>query len=183
MASPGSPLQEDRDQTDADWSPDGRYLLFGRLPNSMKSESAPKNLYLYDLSSHQLTVIPNSQGITSPRFSPDGRHIAAIKNDGGQLVLFDTTTQTWRLLLEQSVSDPVWSHDGKSLFFLAFQPEGRTVYRLRLPEEKLERMVGIEDIRLNDVGVFWFYSLAPGDIPLICFNTSNASIYRIDKDR
>ncbi len=176
------PLPEDHDQTDVDWSPDGHSLLFGRVPNSVKADSETKYLYLYDLSARRLSTVPSSLGITSPRYSPDGRYIAAIRNEGRQLVLYNTATQQWSLLQDRPISDPVWSHDGRSIFFLAFQPEGRTVYRLYLADNRLERVIGIEDIRLNDVGAFWFYSLAPGDIPLIRLNSSNANIYRIDKN-
>lgn len=176
-----TPLPEARDQVDVGWSPDGRQLIFGRLPNSVKVERLPKQLQRLDLRTQQLSLIPDSEGITSPRISPNGKYIAAIKNDGGELVLFDMETKKRRTLLKLSITDPVWSHDSRALFFLAFQPEGRTIYRLRLPEEKLERVIGIEDIRLNDIGVFWFHSLAPGDLPLISLDTSNTSIYKLEQ--
>ncbi len=173
------PLPQDRGQTDVEWSPDGRYLLFGRVPDSVKVDSEPKYLSLYDLTTHKVSTVPGSLGMTSPRYSPDGKHIAALKNDGHQLVLFDTESHQWRMLEDMPISDPVWAHDGRSLFFLAFQAEGRTVFRFSLSDGHLEHVIGIEDMRLNDVGVFWFHSLAPGDTPLIRLNTSNANLYSI----
>jgi DNA-binding winged helix-turn-helix (wHTH) protein/Tol biopolymer transport system component len=176
-----TPLPEDRDQVDVGWSPNGEQLIFGRLPNSIKVEEQPKRLQVFDLHTQRLSQVPDSEGVTSPRISPDGKYIAAIKNDGGELLLFEMESKKRRILLNLSITDPVWSHDSRALFFLAFQPEGRTIYRLRLPEEKLERVIGIEDIRLNDIGVFWFHSLAPGDLPLISLDTSNTSIYKLEQ--
>ncbi len=148
----------------------------------MKDDKEAKYLYFLGVDDHHYKAVPSSLNMTSPRYSPDGKHIVAIRNNGTQLMLFDTETEQWRLLLDRPISDPVWAHDGKSIFFLAFPPEGRTVYRLYLADNRLERVIGSEDLRLNDVGAFWFFSLAPGDAPLILLNTSNNNIYRIDKD-
>ena len=81
-------LDEDRNEADPDWSPDGQSIVFGRLPDRMDSRQ-PKAIYLLNLQTRKVTEIPNSTGLFSPRLSPDGRYIAAMRLDQKALLLFD----------------------------------------------------------------------------------------------
>jgi Tol biopolymer transport system component len=80
-------LNEDRNEADPDWSADGQSIVFGRLPNRMDSRQ-PKAIYLLELQTHKVTEIPGSTGLFSPRLSPDGRYIAAMRLDQKALLLF-----------------------------------------------------------------------------------------------
>src|SRR4029077_1274188 len=70
-----------------------------------------------DLTTAQLSAVPDSTNLRFPVCSPDGRFIAATDNDGTRLMLFDFTTQKWSELIKMSVGLSEWSADGKYLYF------------------------------------------------------------------
>lgn len=109
-------VKENGSQIDANWSADGQHLMFGDYSH----DSGGINIRLLDLKTGKLTTIPGSQGLFSPRWSPDGRHIAALSPDNTVLMLFDFETQVWSTWLKESagsVSYPVWSSDSEYLYF------------------------------------------------------------------
>ena len=170
-------LNEDRNEADPDWSADGKTIVFGRLPELMAEESQPKAIYLVDTDTKRVQQLPGSEGLFSPRWSPDGRYIAALSLDQTKLMLYDTATKTWRMLAQENIADPVWSHDGKSIFFHDFVREGQPIYRLTIADRRMERIAGLRDLRSADVVDYRFAGLAPGDIPLVNARMSTANIY------
>src|SRR4051812_46175484 len=48
-----------------------------------------------NLTTRQLSTLPNSEGLWSPRWSPNGRFIAALSTDTRTLLIFDFVTQRW----------------------------------------------------------------------------------------
>ena len=73
-------MNEDRNEADPAWAPDGESIVFGRLPDRMDN-GQPKAIYRLDLETHKTTQVPSSAGLFSPRLSPDGHYIAAIPLD------------------------------------------------------------------------------------------------------
>jgi hypothetical protein len=47
------------------------------------------------LETGQVTIVPGSQELFSPRWSPDGRFIAALSFDSQRMVLFEFATAEW----------------------------------------------------------------------------------------
>ena len=82
-------LPEEMNELDATWSPDGTQIGFGRVGGS---DSA---IYMLNLKARQMSTLPNSNGLFSPRWSPDGQHLVAISADSSKLFLFDFKTQKW----------------------------------------------------------------------------------------
>jgi hypothetical protein len=52
-----------------------------------------------------ITQVPGSDGLFSPRWSSDGRYIAALSLDQRWLLLYDVTTHAWQTLATTSVAD------------------------------------------------------------------------------
>jgi Tol biopolymer transport system component len=114
--TPQEVLTESGSQIDANWSADGSRLMFG----DFNHDAGGLSIRILDLKTRTLEKVPGSDGLFSPRWSPDGRYIAAISPDNTTLKRFDFQTQTWSNWLQESagtVSYPVWSADSKYLYF------------------------------------------------------------------
>src|SRR5579859_2836800 len=112
---PAPALPESRGQIDANWSADGTKLMFADVHGSPQMQ-----IRLLDLKTHAVSTIPGSDGLFSPRWSPDGRYIAALSPDFTKVMLFDFQTQHWTNWLTEAagaVNYPNWSADSQYLFF------------------------------------------------------------------
>ena len=107
---------ESGSQIDANWSADGSRLMFG----DYSKDTSGLSIRLLDFKTRKIETIAGSQGLFSPRWSPDGNYIAAISPDNTTLMRFDFRTQKWSVWLKETagtVSYPVWSADSQSLYF------------------------------------------------------------------
>jgi len=112
-----------------DWSPDGQHLAY------VDNGSSQMILYIADMDNQnkqQLTELPSSSDY-DPKWSPDGRFIAYSTSTSypGQspiiaLTLFDTRTQTKRLLITTNIFREhmlYWSPDGTQIAFVLYSQE------------------------------------------------------------
>jgi Tol biopolymer transport system component len=172
-------LNEDRNEADPDWSADGQEIVFGRLPDRMDSRQ-PKAIYLVNLQTHQVTEIPGSTGLFSPRLSPDGRYIAAIRLDQKALLLFDRAQQRWTTLTTHGAGDPIWSHDGRFLYFQDFLEAGKPIYRIAVPAGQVEEVATIGNLGPIAATDYRLIGLAHGDLPMVSAHTSTVNLYAVD---
>src|SRR5438552_7917469 len=115
-AEGGPPEQLTRhgyNEADVGWSPDGNQLVFG-LTGPYRSEPA---IHLLDLRTHAESTLPGSEGLYSPRWSPDGRYVAAEPLNGESLRLFEVATKKWVELVKVIMGYPSWSRDSKYIYF------------------------------------------------------------------
>jgi len=170
-------LDEDRSEADPDWSPDGKQLVFGRLPDLMAEAAQPKAIYTVNLATRKMEKLPGSDGLFSPRWSANGKYIAALSIDQKKLMLFDVAAKTWRTLAEQNIADPAWSHDDSAIYFHDFAEFDQPIFRAVLATGKVERVADLHDLRSSNVVDYRFAGLAPGDVPLVSARTSTANLY------
>ena len=109
-------------QWDPNWSPSGDKLVFSDAytPDNQTALA----IRILSLPSHQISTLPGSQGLFSPRWSPDGRFIVAMKYDSSTLVMFDFQTQKWTLLGKSIFGWPNWSRDGRYVYVLDLRGKG-----------------------------------------------------------
>jgi len=181
VPSDGGPTQEavpgDKGtQVDGEWSPDGRRLVFGRLATGAPEDDAI-TIQIADLETGQVTVVPGSKGLFSPRWSPDGRRLAALSHDSLRLLLFDFASQQWRPLVEQTyVGYPAWARDSASLFVTE---DGRRV-RYRASDGRREVAHSFDGVRqINRLLGNWVGS-APDDSILVLRDTSIDQIFALE---
>jgi Tol biopolymer transport system component/DNA-binding winged helix-turn-helix (wHTH) protein len=172
--------EEDRNEADPNWSADGNTLVFGRLPDRMDSETSPKAIYLMDIATHKVTEVPGSVGLFSPRLSPDGRYIVAIRLDQSALLLYDRTTQHWSTISTHGAGDPIWSHDGQYVYFQDFLQPGKPIFRIAIPDGHVEQVAAVDNQRPVLASDYRLLSLAPGDLPVVSARTSTVNLYTID---
>jgi serine/threonine protein kinase len=160
------------DQRDPNWSPDGNKIVFGG------NATPTSELHILDLTTHQVSTLPNSQGLFAPRWSPDGRYIPALSADNTRLVAFDLQTQKWKELVKGQLGWLNWSKDGQSLLLLDLTGTG-AVIEVRLSDGKTERLLSLKDF----VGAGYFnlsLSLASDDSPLLLKETGSQDVYALD---
>lgn len=84
-------------------------------------------MYVVDLKTNRASVLPGSEGMWSPRWSPDGRSIAGLSAKGRRLILYDVRTHMQTVLNDMQSGSPSWSPDGQFLFFGSGGTVGGTV--------------------------------------------------------
>ena len=135
-------------------------------------------IHLLNLTTHQISTLPGSDGLYSPRWSPDGHYIAAMPADSQKLVLFDFATRKWAELYSGYIGYPSWSRDGKYIYFdNPFLGKEAAFLRARISDRKLERLASLKD--LGRIASMWT-GLAPDDSPLLLRDVSVQEIYALD---
>lgn len=169
-----------RNAADPSWSPDGAKIVFGRLSDVMGKEEGPRALEVLDLQSQTVTPVPESDGLFSPRWSPDGRYIAGLSLDQGKLLLYDTAAKHWQTVAQTTAGDPVWASDSKSLFFHASLAEMQPVYRYTLDGAKLEQIANLASFENGGTADYFFCGLTPANAPIVRARTGTGNLYTID---
>ena len=178
------PLTTDsRSEADPNWSADGRSLVFGRPPDTMNVDRESRAIYTMDLATRKVVEVPGSNGLFSPRLSPTDRYIAALELASRNLMLFDRQTSIWRKLSDHAAADPLWSADGKSLYFQDNHEDGTPIYRIDIETGRLERVATLESLRPLAALEYRLVTLAAGDRPVVSAWTSSVNLYSIDLDQ
>jgi serine/threonine protein kinase/Tol biopolymer transport system component len=167
----GSVLQplipDRRDQADPTWSPDGSSLAFGGQAVSEKDAASVNAVQLLDLRTRRVTVVPGSNGLWSPRWSPAGDRLAAMSNNGNELFVYNFGTRAWTELAKASIGYPTWSHNGDSILFLNHLPGGDKVFGVSVTGHKLEEVADLKNFHGAPFLVGYWFGLAPDDSPLL----------------
>jgi eukaryotic-like serine/threonine-protein kinase len=161
---------------DIGWSADSQSLVFGNSPLFIEPRPTQKlAIHVMDLKTRQVSTLPGSEGLYGPRWSPDGRMIAALRAGPETLQVFDLVTRKWTELGRIYVGYPSWSRDSKYVYFDS--PEGEPgFYRVRVADHKLERLFSLKNVRLAD----GWTGLAPDDSPLVLRDVGTQEIYALD---
>jgi Tol biopolymer transport system component len=137
-------LQENRDQVDANWSPDGKRMMFGYVRTVGKTE-----IRIIDLTTHDVVTLPGSDGFFSPRWSPDGKRVAALSEDLTSLMLFDFASQKWSTWLKEpagAVNYPNWSADSQYVYFDDLVTDEESIRRVKVGENQAGRVFALDGL-------------------------------------
>jgi Tol biopolymer transport system component/DNA-binding winged helix-turn-helix (wHTH) protein len=173
-------LRESRNAADPSWSVDGKSLVFGRVNDAMGKENAARTLNVLNLASGAVEQVPGSDGLFSPRWSPDGRYIAALTLDQRQVRLYTVATRSWTTLPVSSGADPVWSSDSHYLFLHASLDPSQPIERVSIPDGHVEVIVRLADSRENDAVDFVFGGLTRDNRPMIRSRSFTGNFYSLD---
>lgn len=185
-ADGGSPLlllSGDFWPCDPTWSPDGKSIAYGGAHISSTPGGVRSEVRILDLDTKQSRTIPGSKGLFSPRWSPDGRYLAAVSDDNERVFLYTFETGGWKQLpLQESRSGgvgwPAWSHDSRHLYV----DNESGVYKFRIPDggaELVASVVGVELLCPASVVGDWF-GLTPDDRILVLRDRGIDELYALD---
>jgi Tol biopolymer transport system component/DNA-binding winged helix-turn-helix (wHTH) protein len=176
-ASGGAPEAVTADPStegDASWSPDGDSLLF----------AGHAGLYVMDWKTRKATLLPGSEGLARPAWSPDGHYIAATDPPGRQILLLDLQTREWSQVAEgQGLGLPFWSHDSKYVYYQevlggAEQP----IFRVQIGSRRKERVMSSRQIPQSNAVGYLLVGMAPGDAAIATVIHTNSDVYALDVD-
>jgi Tol biopolymer transport system component/DNA-binding winged helix-turn-helix (wHTH) protein len=167
---------------DPSWSPDGNSMVFSTAPRVFDPGLSTKSaIQIMDLRSRQISTLPGSQGLYAPRWSPDGRYVAAIQADSNILRVFDLSSRNWRELGQVTVAFPNWSSNSKYLYFRnAARPSA--LYRLRIADASLEQLASLQGIRRTGIFGWTWVGLTPDGSPLVLRDIGTQEIDALDVD-
>lgn len=161
------------------WSPDGRSLAFARTQTPGRSY----NIVLFDMKTRQISSLPPLAHPFYPRWSPDGRYIAAT--DGFQKVVrFDLGRRKWETLFkasEKHLYEPSWSNDGQSIYFVDYSVNAMGYFRLRIRDRKIEKIVGFNRGANCVCGITGgWHALTPDECLLTLHDNETPEIYALE---
>jgi Tol biopolymer transport system component len=128
-----------------------------------------------------VTAGPYVPEATSPALSPDGRFIVASIANGQKLLLFDVRPKKWFELAQVPAGFTQWSADGKYVYFDNGLSKDPAIFRIRLSDRKVERLVSLKDFRREvlEEGLAWM-GLTPDGSPLLMRDTGSQEVYSLD---
>jgi len=171
--------QGDRNQGDPSWTQKGDSIVFAGMPWLEYKNAAGSNIHIADLKTSQISDVPGSEDLFSPRCSPSGRYMAALSSDSTELMLYDMQKKSWSPLARSLFAFENWSHDGKYLYAEDYPDKTDDIVRVSL-DGKMERLFSVKDVpRGFDPWEFWV-GLAPDDSPLLMRDRSTQEIYSLD---
>ena len=163
---------------DFNWSPDGSQIIFSFGP-----DDKDLRIQVFDLRSQQFSTLPGSEGLFSPRRSPDGRYLAALTRDSGSLMLYDFHTQKWSKWLTEpgNITYPSWTKDSSYIYFDNFLTDHPTARRVKLGASQSEELFSLSGLpRFQGLVSGVWSGLAPDNSRLYDRDLSTQEIYALD---
>jgi DNA-binding winged helix-turn-helix (wHTH) protein/Tol biopolymer transport system component len=170
--------------TQPSWSADGRSLLFVGWKMS-EPEGHQSSIYLLDLSTRQIQIVPGSEGFEGPQWSPDDKYAAAADKKDRKLMLFDFARRQW-----SELADGIpygwgirWSADGRYVYYQHMHAgEEQPIFRVRLSDHRVEQITSSRQILRADVLSYSMTGLTPDDSPLASLVRRNSDVYALQLD-
>jgi Tol biopolymer transport system component len=179
--TPQGLVAENETFSDPTWSPDGKRICFGGSPYTSASI---KKIEVLDLRSKQVSTIPGSDNLYSPRWSPDGRYLAALSADSKKLLLYDFKTQKWTNWIDEpgAIGFPTWSRDGRYVYYDNTSTEKSAFLRAKVGQTRSEILIDLKDMRRYGKYGFAWSGLTPDDSALFVRDVSTDEIYSLELD-
>ena len=175
---PAAPNAE-ASQGDPVWSPDGKTIAYGLYGPVNTGEEV--YIRLVDVAAGTVRKLPGSDNLFSPRWSPDGRYIAALAwrtTPGGprSMLLYDMQTERWEQIRPQAES-PEWTADSKALLFR----EADKVVRFDIATGKCTTIAELDPD--HNGGFLRNIGITPAGYPIRTFNKDQRQIYAFEFGR
>jgi serine/threonine protein kinase/Tol biopolymer transport system component len=187
QADGGSPkplLQENNPQLDPTWSADSSQIAYstGEVVGTAKSE-----IEIVNVRTHQASIIPGSSGKFSPRWSPDGRYLAALSFEvrPTKIFLYNFHTRDWaEWATGEDVGYPSWTADSRYLEYVEHNVGDRDprVRRVKVGDSHPEDRFSLKGLRRFDGIAGPWSDIAPDGSRMFLRDASGRDVYALDVD-
>jgi Tol biopolymer transport system component len=166
-------------EADPAWSPGGRKLAFA--PFLGEVESRRQRISVVDLDTGAIAAVPGSDGLWSPRWSPDGARFAAL-DERFRLCLLRPQDGS-KLHVADSAGFPQWSPDGASLYYLLGAQQ--MIVRSSVPGLRAAPIIALTDsmagnIVASDASHNSWVGFDPDGAPMILRDSGSEEVYAIE---
>jgi Tol biopolymer transport system component/DNA-binding winged helix-turn-helix (wHTH) protein len=126
--------------TEADWSPDGYRIVVAMYNPKTQPLQA---LYTFEPTTGIYKALPDSNRLSEPRWSPDGRYIAALDETKRGLVIYDVRKGKWFPLVTGGLLGSLqWTQDASAIYFQDQLEEEESVYLANIGTRQTKKITG-----------------------------------------
>ena len=161
-----------------DWRTDGRQIVLD--VQEIESGRRP-DIRILDLETNKLTKLVGSEGLIEPRWSADGRYIAALNPEKKQVVLYDCKLQKWSVLADANFPVTLrWSPGGDALYYQDADEVEQSIFRVPMATREAERVVRLGDLLSSGVIRCIFTGLSPDGSVYVTVDHGDVDVYAVD---
>ena len=164
------------------WSPDGQSLMVSCWQSD--NDVVTIAVCVVDWKTRQTTVLPGSQGLLRPRWSPDGRYVAALREGGTQVVVYDVSTHRWDSVADRAAYGiPFWTRDSRYFYFQEMLGDvNQPIFRVNVATRAVERTMSSQELPQSGFSGYTLTGMTPGDAPIATVLRSNGDLFALDVD-
>jgi len=161
-----------------DWRTDGRQIVLDVQDTQSGKEP---NIRILDLESGQLTELPGSDGLVEPRWSSDGRYIAALYPGKKQVQLYDCKLKKWSMLAEANFPSALrWSPGGDALYYQDTDEVEESIFRVPMATREVERVTRLGDLLSAGARRCIFTGLSLDGSVYVTADHGDVDVYAVD---
>lgn len=164
----------------ADWSPDGY-----RIAVAMRNLKTHPHYALFTLepTTAAWKELPDSKDFNEPRWSPDGRYIAALDNSNHDLMLFDVQKGKWTLIASGGFLEaPNWSANSSAIYFQDQLDDQESIFRADVDTQQVRMVLGFGEALRVSASHCFFSGLGSDGSIYVMLERGLTDIYALDLD-
>src|SRR5262249_2092879 len=132
----------------------------------------------------QVSILPNSQHLFHPSWSPDGQYIVAIHSETFHLFLYDLRARQWCELTDHRAGFPNWEPDSRAVSFLDPDSPYPIVYRVDIRIPKVgTKIAELRDVRPPNSSFGRWIGVHPGGSILAVHDVSTDQVFAFQYGR
>ena len=116
----------------------------------------------------------------SPKWSLDGKYIAALTLAQKTVMLYDTTAGTWKALGSIPADHPSWANDSRSIYFRAYLVDQKPICRVSVPDGRVEQISDLRNFHAGSILLAEFAGVTPDGAPLMHAQISSGNLYTLN---
>lgn len=165
------------------WSPDGKSVAIAVNVDAARESKLPRGIFILNRESHEVTKLPESEGMTNPLWSPDGKYFTAKTPDERSILRYDWNSRKWTSIASDTqLGGLSWSSDSKYLYVQNIIQQGQPIYRLRAGDFRSELYLNLNSLLSEGIVRCALQTVAPDGSPVLALIRKGVHLYAVDLD-